>query len=55
MADFFFIDAENLVPQAVESNFEEEKTLARWNCVVQETWASARFISNAASFSEELL
>lgn len=27
MADFFFIDAENLVPQAVESNFEEEKKL----------------------------
>lgn len=25
MADLFFIDAENLVPQAVESNFEEEK------------------------------
>lgn len=55
MADFSFIDAENLVPQAVESNFEEEKAIARWNCVVQETWVSTRFISNATSFSEELL
>lgn len=55
MADFFFIDAENLVPEAVESNFEEEKTIARWNCVVQETWVSTRFISNAASFSEGLV
>lgn len=27
MADFFFIDAENLVPQAIEINLEEEKLL----------------------------